>query len=298
MHNLYYQRYILKLYKWSGMACRISDTSALVSLLDDPPTHTSHYSVEYRKQLDLSSGLFLLEKCTNIWPYLSELVKNRKKCIMDEVLHCLSDKVKQVLILGSGIDSLSLELASRVPNVQIYEIDMEQMITKRNLMRNVASEIDDYIKFVEADLRKPQELRKRLVLAGWHQYEPSILVLEGISYYIGADALWGLISTLGKNASNYVVLEYIVPSGMIHPLRSHIPSSIFETIVHNLSDNMEIYRFGYDTVLTNLEKICGKTLRRYTTKDMEFTRLGSNPYFPTDRDGWLEVVCIQTTRAA
>lgn len=68
---------------------KLSDTSAFVTLLAGNDIHTSAYSSRYRAMLDLSAGRDLLRRCSEVWLHLNELVKNRKKCILDETLRCI-----------------------------------------------------------------------------------------------------------------------------------------------------------------------------------------------------------------
>ncbi len=272
----------------------ISDTSALVLLLDNPPVYGSDYTSAYRNMLDLSAGFELMRQCYEIWPHLDQIIKNRKKCILDETLRSLGPDTKQVVLLGSGIDALSLELLSCMPDIRIYEVDLYMMDVKRDLVRVAAPDVADQIRFTEADLCNPEEVIRRISLEGWRSEEPSVLVLEGISYYLMPDALWSLLSMLGKDAANHVILEYILPDEAIGPTRSHIPTRIFDAILQSLSSPMEIYRFGYDTVVANLKRIGGSIMHHHTMKQMEFARVGYNHHFPNDNSGWVEVVCIRT----
>ncbi len=273
---------------------RLSDTSALVTLLAGDDVHTSAYSSRYRVLLDLSAGRSLLRRCTAVWPHLNELVKNRKKCILEETLRCIGAGTNQVIILGSGLDPLSLEIVSRTEGVHVYEVDAEQMDTKRELVGKAAPEAAGRITCVAADLARPPEVVRKVTAAGWDGSASSVLVLEGISYYLRQPDLWAILSLFGEDSTNDILMEYMVPPNMIAPERAQIPDGVFGVILQSLDYPMSIARFGHEEVRSRAEKINGLVVRRHTMRSIEFSRTGANRHFPTDESGWIEVAHIRT----
>lgn len=276
-------------------AVKLSDTSAFVTLLAGRDVHTSHHALRYLDMLDLSPGEDLIRKCLNVWPHLDQLVKNRKRCILDETLECLRGGMGQVVILGSGIDTLSLEVASKAEKATIYEIDTDNMDAKRRLLDEAAPDVADRIRCVTADLGRPFEAAARAAEAGWRADVPSVLVLEGVSYYLGDRVLWESIRRFGTGSENQVILEYMVPSESIEPGRAHIPDDVFDTISEYLSDRLDIYRLSHDTVRKRAAELGGMVVRRHTLHTMEMHRMGTTRHFPTERSGWIEV-CRMLTR--
>lgn len=270
-------------------AVKLSDTSAFVTLLAGRNVHTSPHALRYLDMLDLSPGEYLIRKCLNVWPHLDQLVKNRKRCILDETLECLRGGIGQVVILGSGIDTLSLEVASRAEGATIYEMDTDNMDAKRRLLDEAAPDVADRIRCVTADLGRPSEAVARAAEAGWRADVPSVLVLEGVSYYLGERTLWEIIRRFGAGSENQVILEYIVPSGSIEPGRAHIPDDVFDVIGEYLSDRLDAYRLDHDTVRKRASDLGGMVVRRHTMHTMEMHRTGATRHFPTERSGWIEV---------
>ena len=270
-------------------AVKLSDTSAFVTLLAGRNVHTSPHALRYLDMLDLSPGEDLIRKCLNVWPHLDQLVKNRKRCILDETLECLRGGMRQVVILGSGIDTLSLEVASRAEGVTIYEMDTDNMDAKRRLLDEAAPDMAGRIRCVTADLGRPSEAAARAAEAGWRADVPSVLVLEGVSYYLGEQVLWESIRRFGAGSENQVILEYMVPSESIEPGRAHIPDDVFDTISEYLSDRLDIYRLSHDTVRKRTAELGGMVVRRHTMHTMEMHRTGTTRHFPTERSGWIEV---------
>ena len=275
-------------------AVKLSDTSAFVTLLAGRDVHTSPHTLRYLDMLDLSPGEGLIRKCLNVWPHLDQLVKNRKRCILDETLECLRGGIVQVVILGSGIDTLSLEVTSRAKGVTVYEIDTDNMDAKRRLLDEAAPDVADRIRCVTADLGRPSEAAARAAGAGWRADVPSVLVLEGVSYYLGERTLWEIIRRFSVGSENQVILEHMVPFESIEPGRAHIPDDVFDTISEYLSDRLDIYRLSHDTVRKRAAELEGRVVRRHTMHTMEIHRTGATRHFPTERSGWIEVCRMLT----
>ena len=273
---------------------KLSDTSALVMLLMGDSIHTSSYSRRYRAMLDLSPGRDLMERCTSVWPHLNELVWNRKSAILEETASCIRDGIRQVIIFGSGIDSLSLEAIALNDTVRVYEVDAYHMDYKREMVDKVTPDASR-IECVEADLELPDETARKVADAGWSEDAPTLLVLEGITYYIKQDVLWSIVKRFSRRAANRVVMEYIVPRDRIDSERAHIPDIVFGTIQQSLPEYMDISRFGYDTIMERAREVGATGGSRYTMRSMERRRTGANRFFPTDSSGWIEVACFRTS---
>ena len=274
-------------------AGRLSDTSAFVTLLAGREVHTSPASLRYMNMLDLSPGEDLLRRCNMVWPHLDQLVKNRKKCVLEETLECISTGARQVVILGSGIDTLSLELVSRVKDVAVYELDTDNLAAKQSLISEAAPEDSGRVACVTADLGRATEVVARMVAAGWRSDLPSVLVLEGISYYLREPVMWEMIRQLGTGAENDIILEYIVPDVCIAPERAHIPDDVFDTIQEYMSAPLEITKVEPARLRAIVAGAGGRILRRHTMYTMEKRRTGTNHHFPTERSGWIEVCRIR-----
>lgn len=272
---------------------RLSDTSAFVELLAGREVHTSPASLRYMDMLDLYPGEDLLHRCFMVWPHLDQLVKNRKKCILEETLECISAGTRQVVILGSGIDTLSLEIVSRVGDVAVYELDTDNMDTKRSLLNKAAPGAADRVTCVTADLERAAEAVAKTAAAGWRNDIPSVLVLEGISYYLQEPAMWDVIRRFGTGAENDIILEYMVPAERIAPERAHIPDDVFGIIQEYLSGPLAISRMEPARIREMAAETGGRILRRHTMHSIEKSRTGTNRHFPTERSGWIEVCRVR-----
>ena len=269
----------------------LSDTSSVVLLLSEGAIHTSARSKRYLRMLNLDSGKALHSECIKVWQHYGEVIKNRKKCIMDIVLHyTIKEGIKQVVIFGSGMDALSVETVSRVRDVVVYDVDYQQMKLKEKIIRQ-AGITQAEIKRVSSDLGDAKKVLWCLRDNMWDNTKPSILVLEGISYFLNKRSLWDLIAKFKTpDRRNVLLLEYMVPYEDITKSRQNIPERVFDIIqrYHGLGMR-RIARYGANDVKARLEKMGGRPIRRYRMNQIEKTRRGGNVFFTTPKSGWIEV---------
>lgn len=270
---------------------QLSDTSAFVMLLLGNSIHTSQNSQRYMEMLDLTAGQELLKDCTMVWPHLDELVINRKSIILQEVKASIQSGVCQVVIFGSGMDALSIEITSLYDTVQVYEVDSHQMEHKQQLVNEVMQDTRR-ITCVAVDLNQPSKVISKITDSGWDKNRPSVLVFEGISYYLEHGVLWEIARMFSSHAPNHAIVEYMVPKNMIDARRSHIPDGVFGVIQDKLPQNLKVNRFGHDTAIRHVEAIGGLDIRRHTMSSIEKSRTGANRFFPTKSSGWMEIVCF------
>ena len=269
----------------------LADTSALVLLWDYGTVHTSRQSRAYLDLLDLEAGRGLMEECDRVWPHFGELIKNRKRRILDSVLGAAGPEgAGQVAIFGSGMDALSVELASRAPGITVYDADIANMDLKGRLIRQAGGGLADSIRCVTADMSDADGVVSALEGSGWDASEPSVLVFEGISYYLAEDDLWGLIAKfVTKGLRNTLLLEYLVRRQDITHGRSDIPDLAFGTIQKAVGHKFHIARYGPGEIEERIGRLGGRMVRRHTMRDMEKDRTGGNAHFGTDGSGWIEI---------
>ena len=269
----------------------LSDTSALVLLLADGAVHTSRHSKKYLGMLNLDSGKTLYSECGRIWPHYGEVIKNRKRCIMDLVLHHVTEeRITQLAVLGSGMDALSLETVSRAKDVDAYDVDYSHMELKERLIRKAYG--TSPIRCVLSDLNDAKKVLDGMRKNGWDNSRLSVLVLEGISYYLSRKKLWDLVAAF-KTADrrNVLILEYMVPQEGIARKRQQIPEQVFGAIQKKSDDpkTHHTVRYDADDIRIRIEKIGGCLILRYRMKNMEKNRTGHNVHFKTYKSGWIEV---------
>lgn len=202
---------------------RLSSTSALVLLWARQECYRSARARDYLGQLNLDEGRDLYERCRDICPYYDEVIKNRKFGVAHLVRQCLADNTgnPQVVVAGAGFDALGIEVMELYPHVKVFELDRENMHAKSHLVttssRN-ASQGD--IAFIEVSLLDASAVQRSLSAHGWDPTKPTLLVLEGISYYLPTEAIQKLVHVIDPD---WTILEFLKHDENVAAERVHIP---------------------------------------------------------------------------
>ncbi len=271
----------------------ISSTSALVLLWADGAVHSSHIAKKFLHALDLQSGKDLLEKCNRFWPYYSMVIQSRKSCIAKLAKNAvLQNKIKQIIILGAGYDALSLEICSWSKSCKVFEIDVANMETKNALIRSVNSSLTDQIKCITLDISKPDQITKSLDKHGWNKEMPSLIVIEGLSYYTSKSNLYDIVDKFKTtNQSNHIILEYLLYNDFIPKKWQAISQYPFNLIAKYCNLDC-ITRYHICEIATRLKEMGGTISQHYTSSEMAKNQTLQNSIFGSGNAGWIEICKI------
>ncbi len=158
----------------------------------------------YKPLSDAASGTRLISRFIHSLPYawqyaIGELVTNkgrlrhfyfRKKEIEKQARALLgAGEIKQVVILGAGLDVLALRLAKEYPAVKFIEIDtQESQAFKLAALRAASVAMPGNVECIEGDLRDPLPgilLRARLHDVGI----PTLWIAEGFFMFIPEESV-------------------------------------------------------------------------------------------------------------
>lgn len=264
--------------------CTLSPTSALVLLMDDNASYSHSKTLEYLNALDLSEALPLYEHFNKIWPHSREIIRNRKYAIDHLASQFLSQQIdSQVIIFAAGLNPLSIELSSKFPNATFFDLDLENMNTKEKLMTEL--NIKNSIRCLSIDLMESENIVTSLGKSGWKRDLPTLIIAEGISYYLPLSSLWKTIDILDAKA---LIFEYLLPYEQVDKEMVSYPQETFTSlqIKYKLSSITH-----YDTELLKrcLEPKKGVLKETLDMHSIEQKRFSKNLYFPKQNSGWIEV---------
>jgi hypothetical protein len=259
-------------------------TSALVLLWSGPELYASREAQEYWRKLDLSEGEEIHKRCNNVWGNYGEVIKNRKWKILQTSKQILAgEDITQVVIVAAGFSPMGIELASLFPQSCVFEVDKSNMEAKSRLCASVRN-----LSCLSADITDREQCRNTLLAHGWNPTRPTLLIFEGISYYITAAQaadVWGLFSSSGS----LCLFEYLVPQEQIAAHRRSIPDEIFETILNYCGIGTPITRWSRELLG---QKRGVRVLQCHTLSDIERERTGQASTFSRSEDGWIEVALL------
>ena len=270
---------------------KLSSTSALVLLWAKQGWYQSKQTMGYLNQLDLEEGKTLYEQARDICPYYDEVIKNRKFGVFTLIGKCCTGKIncQQLVIAGAGLDALSIEATMHYPHLNVFELDKENMDIKSHLVAKSGNNSKGNITFIEANLLDASEVYKSLCAHGWDPVRPTLFIFEGISYYLPTDSIKNLVQVINPG---WTIFEFLKKDEEVASDRVDIPRKVFG-LISDLCELSNICQYN----CSQLETLFSNTsiVTKYSMKQLEEMRTGSNRYFPTEDSGWIEV-CLLVNR--
>jgi methyltransferase (TIGR00027 family) len=189
----------------------------------------------YQPLSDASRKLRFVTRLATWLPYswqhtIQEMVTNsgrlkffcfRKKEIEKAVRKLLaSDEITQVIVLGAGLDVLSMRLAPEYSRVNFIEIDREEsQLFKAAAFKNAQIELPRNLEFIAGDLRDP--LSEILANSKLHNLSArTIWIAEGFLMFVPEDSVVRIFkeiraeSALGSYAV-FTTIPHAYPGGLI-----------------------------------------------------------------------------------
>ncbi len=267
---------------------KLSSTSALVLLWAGQDSYKTKMAKDFLNRLDLEAGRSLYEQCEKICSYYDEVIKNRKFGVFDIIEKSISNKNKifQVVIPGAGLDPLGIEVTEVYPNSIVFEIDSENMEIKSSLYKNLGNKSKPNISFIEADLLNSSSIHSKLCAHGWDPVLPTLLIFEGISYYLPVESIQKLVQLI---VPDWMIFEFLKQDKEIAADRVEIPKKVFG-IVSSSCDLSYINKYSYPKLEMMFDNM--SIADKYSMEHLEKMRTGANKYFLTEDSGWIDVCLL------
>ena len=247
---------------------------------------------EFVRQLDLSSGADLFCRCQAACDWYGEVILNRKHFIRHQIAeHLRAHERSQVVLLAAGKSPLGLELLLQCSSQisRVFEVDLAGMAEKEALYKRTAPEVADRLRCITADIAS-ESLQEELCRAGYRRDIATIVVLEGISYYISEEALKRIIFSFRSSGKSIFILEYLLPCDFVEPSRRMIPRTIF-SLIKESTGQKEIRCYSDEDLRQIFLEAGGRVAAYHSMQEMERQRTGRNEYFDTPGLGWIK--CLE-----
>jgi O-methyltransferase involved in polyketide biosynthesis len=264
----------------------ISDTSALVLNWTDPNIWKSQNALNYFKRLDLSAADSLLRLFNETENYMhTQAVSNRKFFVRKCAVEFLEkNKDGQVVILAAGIAPLSVELASLFPEATIFDIDKYLMKDKEKFLNGLCPNIN----FIECDITNIEMLHQELFDNEWNNAHPTILIMEGIIYYLQQSDLINILKFFAPSNSAFAC-DFGVSPELIDEDNRIFGTEVFRKIKDSVGlDFVNFYEPDY--FLKLLGALGYKLPIRYTMRDIQTERTGKPDPFLSENPEWITCV--------
>ena len=124
----------------------------------------------------------------------------RKRFVQDEVEAALAEGARQVLMVGAGMDTLSLRLAPEHPEVTFLEVDHPaSQVMKREAVERICAQRPN-LHFVGADLERSELTGALAAHPTWRGDARTIAVAEGVLPYLSPSAVDRLFDAVARSS--------------------------------------------------------------------------------------------------
>ena len=143
----------------------------------------------------------------------------RTRYIDEAVTAALKKGIRQVVVLGAGIDTRAYRLPGMV-QAQVFELDMPRVQkVKQARVAKYLGGVPENVRFVPIDFDK-QDLGEVIKGSGFDSAQPVVFVWEAVTQYLTAEAVARTLRFIGKCAKgSRVVFTYVLRWIIEHPER-------------------------------------------------------------------------------
>jgi methyltransferase (TIGR00027 family) len=135
----------------------------------------------------------------------------RSRIAEDAVSKAVEKGVRQIVILGAGLDSFALRNSEVALEIRIYEVDHPAtQAGKRERLAEAQIALPPWLIFVPVDFER-DDLGEALVAAGFQQNMPAFFTWLGVVPYLTEDAIGRTLDFMSSIPNSEVVFDYMEP---------------------------------------------------------------------------------------
>ncbi len=241
--------------------------------------------------VDLSAGQPMVDLLGEAWERAVSEVNNRKYGVRLFCHEFLSEKpAAQVIVLGGGLDPFSIDIAECFPESSVIDVDMANLDIKKDINDSLGG---PEIGFCAANLADTATLVPALQAAGWDPQAPTLLVAEGITYYIPKPIFLQTLKAL-RTRGGALVLEYTLPAAeIVDEEAGAMSNEFYQKLADLLGMPFQLQRYGARDVTLVARALDGKHTRTLTSHEMERGRTGEAKDATNPADGVIRVSMIR-----
>ncbi|HWQ33047.1 MAG TPA: class I SAM-dependent methyltransferase [Blastocatellia bacterium] len=138
-----------------------------------------------------------------------EYLMLRARFVDDLAIRLAGEGLRQIVLLGAGLDSMALRIGPALRQVTVYEVDHPAtQALKREGYERIG--VPDNLRFVAVDFEK-DEPGARLRAAGFDPAQRSLIVWLGVTYYLTEQAMARALRQIAEfGAGTCLVFDYIL----------------------------------------------------------------------------------------
>jgi methyltransferase (TIGR00027 family) len=119
--------------------------------------------------------------------------------------------VRQIVILGAGLDTFALRNPHSARQIRIYEVDHSAtQAWKRQRLAEAQITVPPWLIFVPVDFER-DDVGEKLVAAGFQQSSPAFFTWLGVVPYLTEEAIGRTLDYIASIQNSEVVFDYMEP---------------------------------------------------------------------------------------
>jgi methyltransferase (TIGR00027 family) len=135
----------------------------------------------------------------------------RSRIAEDALSKAVEEGVRQIVILGAGLDTFALRNPHAAQKIRIYEVDHPAtQAWKRQRLAEAQIALPPSLTFVPVDFER-DDLRESLAAAGFQQDSPAFFTWLGVVPYLTQDAIDRTLGDISSIQNAEVVFDYMRP---------------------------------------------------------------------------------------
>lgn len=270
---------------------KLSPTSAMVFLWADKNSFQTQTAQNYLKKINLDAGKQIAVKYLEISPKSKEIVRNRKFVVRKSCVDFLTKSPNaQVIFLAAGHDPTSIEISILFDKCTVFDIDIDPNVMEEKERLNKKLNGPSNVRFCVADLSNLYEVMNKLETSGWKKNKPTLIIAEGITYYITKESLVGVVKQISQPGGG-IVCEYFIS---LEEMATDEVSSV-KKLMTELEQDFDLpplTKYAKNEVEDFVQKINGKLNTIFIPYDIEKERTGMNQFFVHKNSGWVHIADI------
>ena len=135
----------------------------------------------------------------------------RSRIAEDALSNAVQRGIRQIVLLGAGLDTFALRNPHGALDVRLYEVDHPgTQAWKRELLVEAQITLPQELSFVPVDLER-DDLGEMLVAAGFQQSEPAFFSWLGVMPYLTQNAIDRTLEYISSIQRSELVFDYMEP---------------------------------------------------------------------------------------